>query len=201
MSLQATSPAYNAVSYLRVSTTDQARRGGLAEGLSLPAQRSAIHTKASSMGATIVEEFVDAGESGKSAERPELQRMLQYIRDNNIDLVIVHKIDRLARNRADDVNHQPGYPTVRRALVSVTENVDETPQGQLVHGIFSAVAEWYSQNLALEVVKGMEQKVINGGTLTRAPVGYVNVRTVVNGQEARTIEVDPDSSPAGQVGV
>src|SRR5689334_14626313 len=134
MSLPAYDLAPIAVSYLRVSTKDQASRGGLAEGLSIPAQRSAVRAKADAIGATIVREFVDAGESGRSADRPSLQEMLQYLRDNQVDVVIVHKIDRLARSRADDVTINLAIRRAGAKLVSVSENVDETPQGQLVHG-------------------------------------------------------------------
>lgn len=192
MSLPTISPAPLAVSYLRVSTKDQASRGGLAEGLSLPAQRSAIKAKADAVGAVIVAEFADAGESGRSTDRPQLQEMLRYLREHHIDIVLVHKIDRLARSRADDVTINLAIRQAGARLVSVTENVDETPQGQLVHGIFSAVADFYSQNLAQEVVKGLEQKVRGGGTPSRAPVGYLNVRNIVNGVEARQVAVDPD---------
>nr|MDA8209972.1 recombinase family protein [Actinomycetota bacterium] len=65
-----------AITYLRVSTVDQATRGGREEGFSIPAQREANTRKAESLDAIIIEEFVDAGESGTSAiKRPELQRM------------------------------------------------------------------------------------------------------------------------------
>ena len=187
-----TEPAQTAVSYIRVSTSDQATRGGLAEGLSIPAQRQAITAKAQSVGAMIVEEFVEAGESGKSSNRPELRRMLEYLRSHRVDMVIVHKIDRLARNRVDDVKINLAIRETGAQLVSVAENVDETPQGQLVHGIFSSFAEFYSRNLATEVLKGMEQKVQGGGTLARAPIGYLNARRIVNGVEARVVELDPD---------
>ena len=50
-----------AVSYLRVSTKEQAEKGGNAEGFSIPAQREANQRKADQLGATIVQEFVDAG--------------------------------------------------------------------------------------------------------------------------------------------
>ena len=43
------------------------------------------------------------GESARSADRPELQRLLAYVKANQVEYVIVHKVDRLARNRADDV--------------------------------------------------------------------------------------------------
>ena len=87
-----------AVSYLRVSTREQAQRGGAAEGFSIPAQREANKKKAMALGALIVKEFVDRGESARSANRPELQKMLHYLQDaGDIDYVIVHKLDRLAR--------------------------------------------------------------------------------------------------------
>ena len=92
-----------AVLYLRVSTKEQATRGGEAEGFSIPAQREACRRKAASLGAVIVEEFVDRGESARSADRPELQRMLSFIAENPTSYCIVHKVDRLARNRVDDV--------------------------------------------------------------------------------------------------
>ncbi len=52
-----------AVSYLRVSTKEQAEKGGKDEGFSIPAQRDANHRKAEQLGAVVIEEFVDAGES------------------------------------------------------------------------------------------------------------------------------------------
>ncbi|GAB3069157.1 hypothetical protein GCM10027215_03000 [Nocardioides zeae] len=91
------STQFTAVMYIRVSTTDQATRGGREEGFSIPAQRDANLRKAASLNATVVEEFVDAGESGTSiTKRAELQRMLAYVREHDVDYVIVHKIDRLA---------------------------------------------------------------------------------------------------------
>lgn len=92
-----------AISYLRVSTREQASKGGTDEGFSIPAQRKAVRRKADQLGAAIVEEFVDAGASAKSADRPELMRMIQYVKSNKVAYCIVHKVDRLARNRADDV--------------------------------------------------------------------------------------------------
>ena len=58
-----------AVIYLRVSTKDQAERGGEAEGFSIPAQREACSARPSSS-APVVAEFVDAGESARSAAGP-----------------------------------------------------------------------------------------------------------------------------------
>lgn len=99
----ADAPALLAVSYLRVSTREQAERGGTDEGFSIPAQREANRRKAQDLGARVVREFVDAGESARSADRDGLQKMLAFIQASRVNFCIVHKLDRLARNRADDI--------------------------------------------------------------------------------------------------
>ena len=182
-----------AVIYLRVSTKDQAQRGGEAEGFSIPAQREACEKRAQALGADVIMEFVDAGESARSVDRPELQLMLKFLEKKSCDYVIVHKVDRLARNRVDDVEINVAIQRSGAKLVSVTENIDETPSGMLMHGIMSSIAEFYSRNLATETRKGMAQKVKNGGTPGMVPFGYLNVRTrTPEGYEIRTVTVDPD---------
>ena len=191
--VEVTSPT--AVLYLRVSTKEQAERDGDPEGYSIPAQREACQRKGSSLGAVIVDEFVDRGESAKTADRPELQRLLKFVRESPPTYVVVHKIDRLARNRADDVAINLEFKTAGVQLVSVTENIDETPSGILLHGIMSSIAEFYSRNLANEVIKGSVQKAKSGGTPSRAPLGYLNVRQIDNGMESRIVQIDPERGP------
>src|SRR5690606_21935919 len=182
-----------AISYLRVSTKDQATRNGLEEGLSIPAQRDAAQRKADQLNAVIVAEFIEPGESGKTARRKALQEMLDYLAEHPVRYCIINKVDRIARNRLDDAII---HATLRRAgvtLVSVMENIDETPSGMLMHGIMASIAEFYSLNLAQEVTKGLVQKATIGGTPHRAPIGYLNVRTIdANGREVREVRLDPD---------
>jgi site-specific DNA recombinase len=184
-----------ALIYVRVSTREQAEMGGEAEGFSIPAQRSACLRKAESLGATVEQEFVDRGESAKTANRPELMNMLRYLQDHAVQYVIVHKVDRLARNRADDVAITMAIQKSGAMLVSCSENIDETPSGLLLHGIMSSIAEFYSRNLATEVVKGMKQKAKTGGTVGKAPVGYLHVRRMVDGREVRSVDIDPVRGP------
>jgi site-specific DNA recombinase len=184
-----------AVIYMRVSTREQAEKGGEAEGFSIPAQREACERKAASLSAVVVERFAERGESAKTADRPELQRMLAFIAEHPVKYVIVHKVDRLARNRADDVAISLAIRQAGAELVSVSENIDETPSGALLHGIMAAIGEFYSRNLATEVIKGTTQKAKNGGTPSRAPLGYLNLRRLENGREIRYVEVDPERGP------
>jgi site-specific DNA recombinase len=73
-------PPALAVSYLRVSTKEQAEKGGTRRGLLDPRPARGEPRKAEQLGAIIVEEFVDAGESARKADRPELMRMIQYVK-------------------------------------------------------------------------------------------------------------------------
>jgi DNA invertase Pin-like site-specific DNA recombinase len=185
-----------AVVYVRVSPgKGQAAKADEPDGYSLPAQLGACKRKAATIKAVVIEEFIERSESAKTADRPELQRMLQFVKENRVKYVIVHKVDRLARNRVDDALINLALKQAGARLVSVSENIDETPSGLLLHGIMSSIAEFYSRNLATEVIKGCVQKAKNGGTPGKAPLGYLNVRKVVNGLEGRTVEVDPERAP------
>ncbi len=189
-------PLLKAISYLRVSTARQSSGGVDGDGFSIPAQREANRRRAHALGALVVAEFVERGRSGRSADRPALQRMLGYVQSHAVDLVIVHKIDRLARNRADDANLTNTIHRSGARLVSSIEAIDVTPSGRLLHGIMASIAEFYSQNLATEVKKGMRQKVLQGGSVGRAPLGYLNTRTHDTGStERRVVTVDPERGP------
>lgn len=180
-----------AVVYLRVSTDKQADRG-----LSIPAQRDAIIAYAEREGYKILKEFVDAGESARSADRPQLQEMLSYCKEMDFDAVIVHKLDRLARSTHDHVGIKLILNKTRVKLVSVTENIDESPEGMLMEGVISSFAEYYSRNLGREVLKGMKKRAEEGYWNTRAPMGYRNVSSPGEGRAVkRWIEIDPETGP------
>src|ERR1700735_1275177 len=88
-----------AVIYVRVSPgRAQAAKAHEPDGYSIPAQLEAARRKAASLKAVVLEEFVERSESAKTANRPELQRLLEYIKAHSVRYVIVHKVDRLARN-------------------------------------------------------------------------------------------------------
>ena len=184
--------------YIRVSSSRQADTDYDEEGFSIPAQRGGCRRKAETMSVPVGprDEYIDRGESAKTADRPALQDMLARVeRDPSIGYVFVHKIDRLARNRADDIAIVARIRAAGAQIVSVSENIDETPSGVLLHGIMASIAEFYSRNLATEILKGSTQKAKAGGTPTRAPIGYLNVREIIDGREIRTIAVDPEREP------
>src|SRR5205085_8458197 len=91
-----------AVLYLRVSSAQQVEKDHTEEGYSIPAQREACLRYLEQQGWELAGEYVDAGESARSADRAQLQRMLGDVKDDPaIRYVVVHKIDRMARNLED----------------------------------------------------------------------------------------------------
>jgi site-specific DNA recombinase len=119
--------------------------------------------------------------------------MLAFVKAQaDIDYVVLDKIDRFARNRRDDANVLFELRMAGAQLVSVKENIDDTPAGQLLHAIMAGIAEFYSRNLAAEALKGMTQKAKAGGTPGRAPIGYLNTRRRTEGREVATVVVDPE---------
>ena len=88
----------NCLLYARVSTERQAEKD-----LSIPAQLQIMREYAKKQGWGVIGHYVDEGESARTADRPELKRLLHYCqKQRGVDLVLVHKIDRLARNLVDD---------------------------------------------------------------------------------------------------
>jgi site-specific DNA recombinase len=184
------------VLYLRVSTREQAAKGEGEEGFSIPAQREAAIRHLRDAGHELIDEYADRGESARSADRPALKAMLTRIaEDRDIEAVVVHKIDRLARNMEDHVAIRALFRKRGVALISVTENVEETASGRLVEGIHALMAEFYSANLANEIRKGMTQKAKQGGFPHAAPLGYLNTRDTLSGRQVARIIPDPDRAP------
>lgn len=139
----------NALSYSRVSTKEQVDKG-----LSIPAQLKAIKEYAKSHGFRILEDYVDEGESAKTADRPAFRKMIKRCqKDRSIEAVIVHKIDRFSRNNADFYAYKAILKKEGVRLLSVTENIEETPSGEFIENVLVAMAQFYSRNLAEEVLK------------------------------------------------
>jgi site-specific DNA recombinase len=186
-----------ALLYLRVSSRDQLETDYDDDGLSIAGQRERGAQKATEYHAAVVDEYIERAESAKTNDRPALTAMLRRIKEQrDIDYVIVWKVDRFARNRRDDANMLFEIELAGARLISATENIDQTPAGRLMHGMLASFAEYYSRNLANEVIKGATEKAKRGGTPNRAPLGYLNVREQLpQGGEVRTVVIDPERGP------
>ena len=70
-------------------------------------------------------------------------------------------------------------------VVSITEHADDTPTGKLMEAIIESVDEFYSENLAQEVLRGMREAASRGFWVSsHAPFGYNRVMVPGRTQEA-----------------
>jgi site-specific DNA recombinase len=160
-----------AVIYVRVSTTEQAE-----EGNSLSTQEKTCREYAQRSEFEVAEVFVERGESAKTANRTELQRMLAYCaqKKNQINAVIVYKIDRLSRNTDDYSQLRILLKRYGVAIKSTSENIENTPVGRFMENTMANIAQFDNDVRAERCSNGMREAVREGRYVWGAPVGYSN---------------------------
>jgi site-specific DNA recombinase len=158
----------NFFAYARVSTPRQGEKG-----VSLPEQRSAIERYASVRGFEITRWFEERDTASKQG-RLAFNEMLRLLRRRVAAGVIIHKIDRSARN-LDDWADIEKLVDAGVDVHFATENVDlRTVAGRLTADIQAVVATHYSRNLREEVKKGLYGRLKQGFYPFRAPIGYLD---------------------------
>ena len=180
------------VLYLRVSSKSQVDTDFDPEGLSIPAQRAICQRKAESLGLTIVDEYVEPGRSATTVQnRPEYQAMMQRISGKrDVDYVMVYQLSRLNRNRIDDALVMLQMDAAGVQLISATENIDDSPAGQMTRGILAAINQYRSASEGEDIARKLAHKAKLGGTIGRAPLGYLNVKEDVDGRLVSSVAVD-----------
>lgn len=162
----------NVVAWARVSSREQK------EGYSLDAQLRAIREKTQREGWNIVREFAVAESAKRNAFRAEFENMLSWVRKNakreNIRGIVCHKLDRACRNMRDAVRLQELEDELHIRPLFVDNQFGQGAAGQLSFNVMAAVAQYYSDNLRSEVLKGMNEKVEQGWLPANAPYGYAN---------------------------
>jgi site-specific DNA recombinase len=173
-----------AIAYIRVSDPRQAD-----DGSSLNTQEKQVRAQASQQGYELVHVFKEEGESAKTDQRPELQRLVAFCKERRgkIDVLIVPKIDRLARNAYDYANLKLTFGRYGVRLESVGERIEDTPVGRFTESIMASVAQFDNEVRAERSKGGMIEAVSQGRWVWKAPKGYRNVRHEGKG----TIEPKP----------
>lgn len=121
---------------------------------SIDAQLRACREYCSRQGIEILQEYRDEAKSATTDKRPGFQAMFQDLR-RGVDYIIVHKLDRFSRDRYDAAYYRRLIKKAGAKLVSVTEPLDESPESIILESMLTGMAEYYSRNLAREVMKGL----------------------------------------------
>lgn len=124
---------------------------------SIEAQLRAMHEYCARNGVAIVEEFCDRARSATTDDRPEFLNMIAASREGKFDIVLVHKLDRFSRNRYDSAYYKRELKKNGVTLISVLENLDDSPESIILESVLEGMSEYYSKNLGREVMKGMKE--------------------------------------------
>ena len=162
----------NAALYARVSSDRQD------VDLSVAAQLRALRDYAKKNGYLVAREYIDEAESGRIADRPQFRKMLDEasVTDAPFKEILVWKFSRFTRKREHAVAFKAMLRRRGIRVVSITEHADDTPTGKLMETIIESVDEFYSENLAQEVSRGMREAASRGFWMSaHAPFGYRRV--------------------------
>ena len=132
------------VGYVRISTKDQntARQDELMERLG-------------------VEKVYTDKVSGKNTDRPELRRMMDFVREG--DVVIVESFSRFARNTRDLLDLMDTLKQEGVQFISMKENIDtESAAGKLMMVLFAALAQFERENLLERQAEGIAVAKVEG---------------------------------------
>lgn len=155
-----------AVAYARYSSDNQRQE-------SIEAQIRAIQEYCSRHGLSISKIYIDEAKSATTDDRPQFLQMIKDAEHGLFNALIVHKLDRFARNRYDSAFYKRKLKLSGVKIISVTEQLDDSPESVILESVLEGMAEYYSKNLAREVMKGMRETAMQckhtGGI---PPLGY-----------------------------
>lgn len=146
-----------AIAYARFSSNNQREE-------SIDAQLRAIREYCQKNEIHLVAVFTDEAVSGKSDNRDDFQKMVKGVIKGHydVDAILVHKFNRFARNKYDSALYKKRLKEVGVRVVSVTQNIEDTPEGAMMESFLEAMDEYYSANLAMEVRKGLRENALKG---------------------------------------
>lgn len=159
------------------------------------AQRRAIKKYARKNNMDIIQEYIDRACSGNSIKgRPSMQQLLADSSSGLFEVVLVHKIDRLARKRYDGGKIIHDLEDEGIKVISVMEQFSDTPTGRFSRNITMDNSELFNENLASEVRKGFIENAYKGlHTGGIPPLGYdvevVTRKLVVKEDEAQAVRM------------
>lgn len=174
--------------YIRVSTERQV------EGYSIEGQITQIEQYCQFNGYELVDIYADRGISGKSMNRPELQRMLNDAKNGKLDCVMVYKTNRLARNTSDLLTIVEELHRQNVEFFSLSERMEvKNSTGKLMLQILASFSEFERNTILENIYTGQYQRALEGYYQGNLPLGYNNIpdnkkELMINQHEANIVK-------------
>lgn len=141
---------------------------------------------------TIIDTYCDRAITGKTDDRPAFQKLIMDSAKKKFQAVLVYSIDRFGRNLEQSVINEQRLNKNGVALFSVTENFAESPTGRLNRNIMMSFAQYYSDELAQKIHRGMDlnaEKCLSTG-------GNIALGFIVD--KDKHFQIDPATAPIVQ---
>jgi site-specific DNA recombinase len=154
--------------YVRVSTQEQAN-----EGYSIAAQKERLKAFCAAQGWEDYKFYVDEGVSAKDTDRPQLNQLLEHIKNGQISMILVYRLDRLTRSVRDLYTLLDALEKYNCTFKSATEMYDtSTAMGRMFIGLVALLAQWETENLSERIKMALEEKVSSGERVGNIPYGF-----------------------------
>ncbi len=172
-----------AVVYARYSSTNQTEQ-------SIEGQLHVCEDFAKRNNILIVDSYIDRAISGTTDERDSFQKMLKDSNNKKWDYVLVYKLDRFARNKYESAIHRKHLKDNGTKLISAMENIPETPEGVLLESLLEGMNQYFSEELAQKVSRGLHESRTKGHIIGSVPFGYVkeNKKLKINEEESEILK-------------
>lgn len=156
--------------YCRVSTMEQ-----VTEGYSIGVQKEKLQKYAEAQSYVIVGTYSDEGFSGKDLMRPEMERLINDVKANKVDIVLIYKLDRLSRHVKDVLELVELFDKYKVTLYSLNENLDlSSPFGRAALKMSATFSELERETIVERMEMGKHARARSGkySCPGKAPFGY-----------------------------
>ena len=138
----------NVVIYARYSSYKQTEQ-------SIEGQLKECYAYAEREGFDVIGVYKDEAITGKSDDRPDFLRMIEYSKKKAFNGVIVYSLDRFSRDKYDNVRYKRELKKNNVRVFSAKENISDDPVGRLMENFFEGMAQYYSDELSEKVKRGI----------------------------------------------
>ena len=111
-------------------------------------------------GIRIINVYSDSKQTGRNDKRAGFQQMLRDCKHGGVSVVLVWKLDRFGRNRAEIAQNRALLKLSGVKVISAMEHIPETPEGIILESVLEGMAEYYSANLAENVKRGLKENAL-----------------------------------------
>lgn len=129
---------------------------------SIDGQFRVIDDYAAKNGIEIVATYIDKAMTGTNDNREGFQQMMKDSDKKEWDVVLVYKLDRFSRNKYEMAIHRKHLKDNGIKIISVMENIPDSPEGILLESLLEGMNQYYSEELSQKTKRGMNETRLKG---------------------------------------